>query len=110
MSREEVPLGAMEKCEGDFHTKRITKAFHTPGPTPYPTLHHTLTTLDYPSSVIHRMPDHEGAARVRIDLRFMGGNLVLEVTATTKGVQVDPFGASEQSELKVTDVKRKPTP
>ncbi len=105
-SRDEVPLRAVEKCEGDFHAKRITKASRTSPPVTHTTLRRTLTSLDYPPSVIHRMPDHGGAPRVRVDLRFMGGNLVLEVTAAPGGVRVDPFGASEQEELKVTDVLR----
>ncbi|MFJ4873994.1 hypothetical protein ACIP93_02050 [Streptomyces sp. NPDC088745] len=109
-SRDEIPLRAVEKCEGDFHRQRITKAFRTsppPEPASHPALHRVLTSLDYLPSGIHRMPDHGGSPRVRIDLRFMGGNLVLEVTAAPDGVRVDPFGASEQEELKVTDVLRK---
>ncbi|MBX9424843.1 MULTISPECIES: hypothetical protein [Streptomyces] len=105
---EEVPLTAVDKCAGDAHAARVRTAFDGAGPADYPALKKKLTSLDYPPSRIHRMPDHGGAPRARIDLRFMGGNLALEVTGTPDQVLVEPFGAPETEDVRVTDVKRKP--
>ncbi|MEU3689657.1 hypothetical protein [Streptomyces narbonensis] len=105
---EEVPLTAIDKCAGDAHAQRIHEAFDGAGPADQPALRKKLTALDYPPSRIHRMPDHGGSPRARIDLRFMGNNLVLEVTGTGSGVLVEPFGVPETMDVDVAKVKRKP--
>ncbi|MEU2118765.1 hypothetical protein ABZ567_24685 [Streptomyces sp. NPDC016459] len=105
---EEVALTATDECVGDAHAERIRTAFGSGGPADYPVLRKKLTGLDYPPSRVHRMPDHAGSPRARIDLRFMGGNLVLEVTGTRDQVLVEPFGAPETEDVRITDVKRKP--
>lgn len=105
---EEVPLTATDKCVGDAHAQRIREAFDGTGPADQSALRKKLSSLDYPPSRIHRMPDHGGSPRARIDLRFMGNNLVLEVTGTARGVLVEPFGAPETEDVDVTKVKRKP--
>lgn len=109
MSVEAVPLTAIEKCSGNEHAQRIGEAF-TNTTTGYQAMHKTLTGLDYPASRVHRMPDHAGAPRARLDLRMMGSHLALEVTRTTSGVIVEAFGAPETEDVKVTDVRRKPEP
>lgn len=105
---EEVPLTATDTCAGDAHAQRIREAFDGAGPADQPALRTKLTALDYPPSRIHRMPDHAGSPRARIDLRFMGNNLVLEVTGTGGGVIVEPFGVPETVDVDVAEVKRKP--
>ncbi len=107
---EEVPLAGIETCSGSEHAKRISEVFKnakTPG---YQDMREKLTALDYPASRIHQMPNQAGAPRVRLDLRFMGGHLALEVTGTNSGVTVEAFGASEEEDVQVTEVKRNPKP
>ncbi|MGW0708121.1 hypothetical protein ACWD4G_19570 [Streptomyces sp. NPDC002643] len=104
----EVPLGDVEQCGGTEHARRITEAFRDTETTGYEAMREKLTGLDYPATRIHRMPDHAGAPRARLDLRFMGGHLALEVTATSRGVIVEAFGAPETEDVRVTDVRRKP--
>ncbi|MFD7257666.1 hypothetical protein [Streptomyces sp. NPDC059874] len=111
---EEVPLVDMEKCSGSEHAKRISAAFENVKTTGYQEMHEKLQGLGYPASRIHRMPNHAGAPRARLDLRFMGGHLALEVTGTGtgtgSGVTVEAFGASEEEHVQVTEVERKPKP
>ncbi|MFE1552811.1 hypothetical protein [Streptomyces sp. NPDC058718] len=105
---EEVPLTAVDKCAGDAHAQRIHEAFDGAGPADQMDLRKELVALDYPPTRIHPMPDHGGLPRVRIDLRFIGNNLILEVTGTDRGVLVESFGAQETEDVDVTKVKRKP--
>ncbi len=105
---EEVPLTDVEKCAGDAHAERVRTAFDDAAPADYPALQKKLTSLDYPPSFINRMPDQGGSPRARIDLRFMGGRLVLDVTGTDRGVTAEPFGAPETEDVRITEVKRKP--
>ncbi|MEU2182954.1 hypothetical protein [Streptomyces thermolilacinus] len=109
-SLQEVPLNGIEKCVGDEHARRVREAFRDTGTTSWRTMREKLTALDYPTRVIHRMPDRAGAPRARVDLRFMAGHAVLEVTGTGAGVRVEPFGAPETEDVKVTDVRRTPPP
>ncbi|WP_024758551.1 hypothetical protein [Streptomyces exfoliatus] len=105
---DEVPLTAVDKCAGDAHAQRIRAAFDGAGPADQMDLRKELAALDYPPTRIHPMPDHGGSPRARIDLRFMGNNLVLEVTGTGRGVLVEAFGGPETEDVDVTEVKRKP--
>lgn len=105
---KEVPLTGTEKCSGSEHAQRVSEAFKNTKTTSYLAMHKKLTSLDYPASRIHRMPNHAGAPRARLDLRMMGSHLALEVTGTTSGVIVEAFGAPEAENVEVTDVKRKP--
>ncbi|KOG31686.1 MULTISPECIES: hypothetical protein [Streptomyces] len=105
---DEVPLTASDKCAGDAHAQRIRAAFDGAGPADQMDLRKELAALDYPPTRIHPMPDHGGSPRARIDLRFMGNNLVLEVTGTGRGVVVEAFGAPETEDVDITKVKRKP--
>jgi hypothetical protein len=107
-SVKEVPLTGVEKCSGNEHAKRVSEAFENTKTTSYQAMRKRLTTLDYPASRIHRMPNHAGAPRARLDLRFMGSHVALEVTGTGSGVIVETFGAPETEDVKVTDVQRKP--
>ncbi|MEU3448158.1 hypothetical protein AB0H29_13175 [Streptomyces thermolilacinus] len=106
----EVPLTGVEKCVGDEHARRVREAFADTGTASRRTMRERLTALGYPARVVHRMPDRAGAPRARVDLRFMGGHAVLEVTGTGTGVLVEPFGAPETEDVKVTDVRRTPPP
>ncbi|MFB7593093.1 hypothetical protein [Streptomyces sp. NPDC056169] len=107
---EEVPLGPVDKCGADAHAERIRKAFDGESPADYADLRKKLTALDYLPDSIHRMPDHGGEPRARIDLRdmSMSDNLVLEVTGTARGVTAAYFGAPVAGDVKVTEVRRKP--
>ncbi|MEU5256125.1 hypothetical protein [Streptomyces longwoodensis] len=104
----EVELTEAEACEGTAHADRVTGALQGTAPTGYPALLEKLTGLAYPAERIHRMPQRPGEPRARIDLRLMGGHLVLEVTSTRDGVVVEPFGAPETEDVQVTDVQRTP--
>ncbi|WP_143661919.1 hypothetical protein [Streptomyces glaucescens] len=104
----EVPLPGTEKCYGDWHADRVVEAFKNTKATGYDAMRTKLTALDYPAARVHRMPDHGGQFRARVDLRFMGGHAALEVTGTGSGVIVEVFGAPETEDVKLTDVKRKP--
>ncbi|MEV8093317.1 hypothetical protein [Kitasatospora sp. NPDC085879] len=104
----EVPLVGVDECAAREHAERIREAFTNSRAAGFEAMRDRLAGLDYPASRIHRMPDRAGAPRVRIDLRFMGNNLALEVTGTGSGVTVEPFGASEREDVQVTDVKRTP--
>lgn len=105
---KEVPLTGGEQCFGDGHAQRIAEAFKNTKTDGYQAMHKKLTGLDYPAARIHRMPDHAGAPRVRIDLRMMGGHAALEVTATSGGVHVEVFGSPETEDVNVADVERAP--
>ncbi|PBC75621.1 hypothetical protein BX265_0291 [Streptomyces sp. TLI_235] len=105
---EEVPLTAVDACAGAEHAKRIREAFRTGGASTFEAMRTTLTGLDYPVSRIHRTSDRAGAPLVRLDLRFMGDNLALEITGTTGGASVEAFGVSEREDVQVTDVRRDP--
>ncbi|MFZ4297598.1 hypothetical protein ACOZE3_06685 [Streptomyces cinereoruber] len=107
---EEVPLDPLDKCAGDAHAERILTAFDGTGPADHAALRQKLTSLDYPPSRIHRMPDHDGSPRARLDLRFMGNNLALEITGTRDRVSVEPFGAPETEDVRITEVRRKQNP
>ncbi|MGW1987373.1 hypothetical protein ACWCPJ_33750 [Streptomyces collinus] len=104
----EVALTEAEACEGTAHADRVTGAFQGTATTDYAALLEKLTGLDYPAERIHRMPQRRGEPRARIDLRFMGGHLVLEVTGARDGVFVEPFGAPETEDVQVTDIQRTP--
>lgn len=107
---KEVPLTGIEQCFGDEHAKRVGEAFKNTKTDDFQEMHKKLTDLDYPAERIHRMPDHAGAPRVRIDLRMMGGHVALEVTGTSGGVRVEVFGSSETEDVNVADVERAPKP
>ncbi|MFF5030255.1 hypothetical protein ACFY2J_39495 [Streptomyces collinus] len=103
-----MALTEAEACEGTAHADRVTGAFQGTATTDYAALLEKLTGLDYPAERIHRMPQRRGEPRARIDLRFMGGHLVLEVTGARDGVFVEPFGAPETEDVQVTDIQRTP--
>lgn len=109
-SLKEVPLTGIEKCSGSEHAQRVSEAFKNTKTTSYQAMRKRLKSLDYPASRIHRMPNHAGAPRARLDLRFIDSHLALEVTGTSRGVTVEAFGAPETEGVEVTDVKRKPKP
>ncbi|MFH9862890.1 hypothetical protein [Streptomyces sp. NPDC017202] len=109
-SLEEVPLTGIEKCSGGEHAQRVGEGFENTRTTGYRAMHEKLTDLDYPASRIHRMPDRAGAPRARLDLRFIGSHLALEVTATGSAVIIEAFGVPEAEDVRITDVKRRPMP
>ncbi|MCJ0871198.1 hypothetical protein [Streptomyces sp. AP-93] len=106
--KEEVTLNAAEECFGGDHVRRVSEAFENTKTADYQAMQKKLTDLGYPAAYIHRMPDHEGAPRARVDLRLLGSRLALEVTGTSSGVSAEAFGASEEEGVNVADVKRKP--
>ena len=107
---EETALSPLGRCVGGAHVERILNAFDGAGPAEYAELRKALIALDYLPEAIHRMPDHEGRPRVRLDLRATGviDNLVVEVVSTADTVLADPFGAPVTQSVDVTRVKRKP--
>ncbi|WP_327304860.1 hypothetical protein OG730_15825 [Streptomyces sp. NBC_01298] len=106
---EEVTLNPAEECFGGDHVRRISEAFKNTTTGDYEVMRKRLTELGYPAPYIHRMPDHEGVPRARLDLRLFGGRLALEVTGSRSGgVIAEAFGASEREGVNVADVKRKP--
>ncbi|MFF3212085.1 hypothetical protein ACFYYB_15645 [Streptomyces sp. NPDC002886] len=107
---EEVALNPAEECFGADHVRRIGEAFADTKTGDYQVMRKKLTELGYPAPYIHRMPDHAGAPRVRVDLRVFGSRLALEVTGTGSGVSAEAFGASEEEGVNVADVRRKPKP
>ncbi|WP_327254692.1 hypothetical protein [Streptomyces sp. NBC_01244] len=106
--KEEVALSAAEECFGADHVRRVSEAFRNTKTAGYQAMRKKLTDLGYPAAYIHRMPDHAGAPRARVDLRLMGSRLALEVTGTSGGVSVEAFGATEEEGVSVADVRRKP--
>ncbi|MEU8653575.1 hypothetical protein [Streptomyces sp. NPDC048737] len=108
-SLKEVPLTDIEKCSGSEHAQRVGEGFKNTRTTSYQAMHKKLTDLDYPASRIHQMPNHAGAPRARLDLRFIDSHLALEVTGTSSGVIIEAFGAPETEDVKITDAKRRPT-
>lgn len=104
----EIPLTGIERCSGAKHAERIVQAFGNKGPTGYQALARTLRSAGYPAERIHRMSDHDGAPRARMDLRVADGHLALEVTGTSRSVIVESFGAPTGERLSVLDVRRKP--
>ncbi|MEU3842764.1 hypothetical protein AB0E88_22355 [Streptomyces sp. NPDC028635] len=105
---QEVPLSPLETCTGQAHAKRITDAFKDAGPHEYAQLGDKLTTLGYPAARIHRMPDRSGSLRARLDLRSLGSQLALDITATQAMAVVEAFGAPESEDIDLTQVQRKP--
>ncbi|WP_327419013.1 hypothetical protein [Streptomyces sp. NBC_01233] len=75
----EAPLTEAERCVADRHTRRITEALRKAAPADHGALRTALAGLDYPAARIHRIPDGDST---RVDLRFMGGVAVLEITGT----------------------------
>ncbi|WP_328506338.1 hypothetical protein [Streptomyces sp. NBC_00391] len=90
-----VPLDVTEQCVADRNALRISKAFSGKDTTTYEAVQEKLTSLRYPAARIHRMPDHGGAPRARLDLRLGDDRAALEVTGTYLGVMVETFGASK---------------
>lgn len=105
---QEVELGEIEKCAAAKHAERITTKAAGQPHTTYSTLQQTIIGAGYRTDRIHKMPDLGGDPRARVDLRFMGSRLALEVIGTGTGVIVEPFGAPEDEGVSVTEVRRKP--
>ncbi|MCU7821022.1 hypothetical protein [Kitasatospora sp. DSM 101779] len=105
-----MPLTDVDECAGDEHAERIRAAFAPTRTSSSESMRDRLAGLDHPVSRIHRTADLAGAPRVRIDLRFMGDNLVLEVTGTADGVTVEPFAVPEREDVRVAAVRRAPRP
>ncbi|MDT0573487.1 hypothetical protein RM704_39625 [Streptomyces sp. DSM 3412] len=103
-----VRLDPTEQCVADRHARRVSKAFSGTDVTDHAALLTKLTGLKYPAARIHRVPDHLGEPRVRLDLRMGGDHVALQVTGTGLGVTTETFGASEG--VSVTDVRLEPRP
>ncbi|MDX2953249.1 hypothetical protein [Streptomyces caniscabiei] len=101
-----VRLDPTEQCVADRHARRLSRAFSGTAVADHAALLTKLTSLNYPAARIHRVPDHLGAPRVRLDLRVGGDHIALQVTATGLGVTTETFGAS--SGVSVTDVLLEP--
>ncbi|MFJ1802546.1 hypothetical protein [Streptomyces sp. NPDC088180] len=104
----EVELGEIEKCAAAKHVERLTTEAAGKPHTAYSTLQQTVVAAGYPTDRIHKMPDLGGDPRARVDLRFMGSCLAVEVIGTGTGVIAEPFGAPEDESVPVTEVRRKP--
>ncbi|MFF9146375.1 hypothetical protein ACF1BN_16090 [Streptomyces sp. NPDC014861] len=106
---DEVRLGLIEQCVGDYHRRHIAQAFPT-GPADYAQLRARLVGLGYPAERVHRVPGHHGSPVARIDLRLgrFGGDVAVDVTGYRYFVTVEPFGVPASPSVDVTDVRRKP--
>lgn len=105
---QEVELGEIEKCAAAKHAEHLTTGAAGEPHTTYSKLQHTIIAAGYPTDRIHKMPDLGGDPRARVDLRFMGSGIAVEVIGTTTGVIAEPFGAPEDENVSVTEVRRKP--
>ncbi|NEB96558.1 hypothetical protein [Streptomyces anulatus] len=105
---QEVELGGIEKCAGAKHAERLTTEAAGKPHTAYSALEQTIAAAGYRTDRIHKMPDLGGDPRARVDLRFMGSVLAVDVIGTGTGVIAEPFGASEDESVSVTEVRRKP--
>lgn len=104
----EVPLTGIEVCSGTKHAELVVQTFGKKGPANYQKLVRKLRSAGYPAERIHRMSDHGGAPRARLDLRVADSHLALEVTGTSRSVIVESFGAPSGETVSVLDVRRKP--
>ncbi|ULR52701.1 hypothetical protein [Streptomyces deccanensis] len=95
-------LDPTEQCVADRHARRVANAFSGTDVTDYTALLTKLTSLRYPAARVHRVPDHLGEPRTRLDLRVGSDHIALQVTANDLGVTTETFGASEG--VSVTDV------
>ncbi|MER8267152.1 hypothetical protein ACFYXN_01470 [Streptomyces griseus] len=105
---QEVELDAIEKCAAAKHAERLTTEAAGEPHTTYRALQQTIVAAGYRTDRIHEMPDLGGDPRARVDLRFMGSGLVVEVIGTGTGVIAEPFGAPVDESVSVTEVRRKP--
>lgn len=105
---QEVELGEIEKCAAAKHVERLTTTAAGAPHNTYSTLQHAIIAAGYRTDRIHKMPDLGGDPRARVDLRFMGSGLAVEVVGTGTGVIAEPFGAPEDESVSVTEVRRKP--
>lgn len=105
---QEVELSEIEKCAAAKHAERLTTQAAGEPHTTYSTLQQTITAAGYRTDRIHKMPDLGGDPRARVDLRFMGSGLAVEVIGTGTGVIAEPFGVPEDESVSVTEVRRKP--
>ncbi|WP_329020264.1 hypothetical protein [Streptomyces sp. NBC_00690] len=105
---QEVELGEIEKCAAAKHAERLTTKAAGEPHTTYSTLQQTIVSAGYRTDRIHKMPDLGGDPRARVDLRFMGSSLAVEVIGTGTGVIAEPFGAPADESVSVTEVRRKP--
>lgn len=103
---DEVPLTGIEVCSATEHSERITQTFGNKSPADYQQLEGKLLSAGYPALRIHRMADHDGAPRARLDLRVADSHLALEVTGTSRSVTVESFGAPSGEAVSVLDVRR----
>lgn len=104
----EVELDDIGKCAAAKHAERLTTTAAGAPLTTYSTLQHVIIAAGYRTDRIHKMPDLGGDPRARVDLRFMGSGLAVEVVGTGTGVIAEPFGAPEDESVSVTEVRRKP--
>ncbi|MET9704081.1 hypothetical protein [Streptomyces griseus] len=105
---QEVELDAIEKCAAAKHAERLTTEAASEPHTTYSALQRTIVAAGYRTDRIHEMPDLGGDPRARVDLRFMGSGLVVEVIGTGTGLIAEPFGAPVDESVSVTEVRRKP--
>ncbi|MFI1653288.1 hypothetical protein ACH4XT_41120 [Streptomyces avidinii] len=102
---QEVPLTGVEPCVGDRHARRVTQSLREAAPADAAALRAALIELDYPGGRVHQMPTRDAT---RVDLRFMGGHVALEITGTGPTTEVTPFGAPEGEDVAITTVTRTP--
>ncbi|MEU2061221.1 hypothetical protein [Streptomyces sp. NPDC013455] len=94
--REEVPLSAVEKCEGRVHARRITDALEkTPDPTP-DQVRDALRRLGYVDERVEGPRMAGASVTFTLDLRVMGGQLCLDGTVTGDRTTVAAYGATPQ--------------
>ncbi|MER8044137.1 hypothetical protein [Streptomyces sp. NPDC094032] len=96
-------LDEAEKCGARLHAARVGKELDAlADPTPAQ-VRAVLNRLGYPEGRIHRLAREGGSTRFLLDLRFMGGRLVLKGSATAGKSAIEPFALSPEEP--VTNVK-----
>ncbi|MFD5032500.1 hypothetical protein ACFVWX_19455 [Streptomyces sp. NPDC058220] len=101
----EVPLNALEKCEGRRHVERITQVLSGMADATPAQVRKVLNDLGYINERIHGLKRSGAATRFFVDLRFMGGSLCLNGSVTGSKTVIEAFGHPETGPF--APVKRK---
>lgn len=94
-----VELSRTERCAGDLHIARVTKALDALPDDPSPAqVRQALNNLGYIDSSIHALERSGTTTRFVLDLRFMDGQLCLDGLVAGKKASVKAFGAEAEAE------------
>ncbi|MFJ5130953.1 hypothetical protein ACIP80_38500 [Streptomyces sp. NPDC088555] len=97
---EQPKLNEVEACEGREHGKRIAQALTGLSEPAAVQVRQKLNKLGYIDSRIHGLKAERGVVRFYLDLRVMGGQLVLKGTAAGKKTAIGAFAQPEEGAFK----------